>query len=86
MSSRQLIMFALKFSRSPYLDNHLSEAFILGPYELCEAGFPFMPSDHRVHARGMGLQGPNPVHVQNVVFLGYRSSYLDNHLSESIHN
>ena len=70
MSSRRLIMFALKFSRSPYFDNHLSEAIILGPYVLCEAGFPFMPSDHRVHARGLGLQGPNPVLVQNVVFLG----------------
>ena len=25
MSSRRLIIFALKFSRSPYFDNHLSE-------------------------------------------------------------
>ena len=46
------------------------KAFILGPYVPCEVGFPFMPSDHRVHARGKGLQGQNPVHVQNLVFLG----------------
>ena len=25
MSSRRLIIFAVKFSRSPYLDNHISE-------------------------------------------------------------
>ena len=69
MSSQRLIIFALKFSRS-ILTPTYQKSFILGPYVLCEAGFPFMPSDHRVHARGLGLQGPNPVHVQNVVFLG----------------
>ena len=51
-----------------FLEVHIStttylKAFILGPYVLCEAGFPFLPSDHRVHARGLGLQGPNSVHV-----------------------
>ena len=66
-------MFALKFSRSPYLDNHLSEGIHTWTIcTSCEAGFPFMPSHQRVHARGLGLQGPNLVHVQNAVFLGKR--------------
>ena len=37
-----------------------------------------MPSDQRVHARGLEIQGPNPVHVQNVVFLGL--SFLEVHI------
>ena len=65
----------LLYLRLSVLEVHIlttpdQKAFILEPYVLCEAGFPFMPSDHRVHARGLGLQGPNPVHVQNVIFLG----------------
>ena len=65
----------LSYLRLSFLEVHIltttyQKAFILGPYVLCEAGFSFMPSDHRVHASGLGLQGPNAVHVQNVVFLG----------------
>ena len=61
--------------RLSFLEVHIltttdQKAFILELYVLCEAGFPFMPSDHRVHARGLGRLCPNPVHVQNVVFLG----------------
>ena len=65
----------LLYLRLSFLEVHIltttdQKAFILEPYVLCGAGFPFMPSDHRVNARGLGLQGPNPVHVQNVIFLG----------------
>ena len=33
MSSRPLIMFALKYSRSPYFDNHLSE--VIQTWTIC---------------------------------------------------
>ena len=48
-----------------------------------------MTSGPRVHARvggGRRARGQNLVHLQNMVFLSKsRGSYLDSHLSESIH-
>ena len=47
-------MSALKFSRSPYLDTHLSECIHAWTMGICEVGFHSMLSDPRVHARGCG--------------------------------
>ena len=45
------VTFAVKSSRSPYLDN--KKAFILGAYATCRVSFHSMTSTSRVHAGGM---------------------------------
>ena len=48
------VTFAVKSSRSPYLDNQ--KAFLLGPMATCRVSFHSMTSDSRVHAGG-GARG-----------------------------
>ena len=79
-------MSVLKFSRSSYLDNHLSESIhawttgiLYGWLSLHNIG-PLGPCPG-------GGRGQKLVNLQNVVFLHLnvsRSPYLDNHLSKSI--
>ena len=62
-------MSALKFSRSPYLDTHLSECI----HDWTMVTLLDWLSFHAIGPQGpclwMGLQDQNLVHVQNVVCL-----------------
>ena len=76
----------LKFSRSSYLDNHLSESI----HTWTKGTLKGWLSLHNIGPLGPcpgGGRGQKLVDLQNVVFLRLnvsRSPYLDNHLSESI--
>ena len=65
-----LLCLRLCFLEVHILTTTYQKAFILGPYVPYQVGFPFMPSDYRVQARGIGLQGSNQEHDQDVEFLG----------------
>ena len=57
-----------RFSRSPYLANHLpifQNTFMLGSNVPCRVGFYSKASDPRVYAKG-GARDHNLVHFQNV--------------------
>ena len=88
MSLRRLIMFALKFSRSPYLDNHLSEG--IHTWTICT--LRGWLSFHAIGPQGLypgtGATGSksNTCSKCGISVLKFsRSSYLDNHLSEIIY-
>ena len=55
----------LKFFKSSYLDNHLSESVHIGTIMIgtSEDGFNFMNPDPRVHARG-GAKGQTLGHLE----------------------
>ena len=88
MSSERLIMFALKFSRSPYLYNHLSEG--IHTWTICTlcGWLSFHAIGPQGPCPGKGVTGSksstcSKCGISELKFS--RSSYLDNHLSESIH-
>ena len=49
---QNVVFLCQKFPRSPYLDNHLSVAFILGPKVPYRVGFHSIILDLRVYAGG----------------------------------
>ena len=73
----------LKFSRSPYFDNHLSESIHTCTIETL---YPRKLRTPRVHAIG-GARGQNVVHsINRILALKFsRSPYVDSRLSESVH-
>ena len=58
------------------------KAVILAPKIHCMVSLHSTTSEPMVHAGG-GARGRNLVHIQKIGF--FRESFLDNHLSESIH-
>ena len=85
MSSECLILSALKFSRSPYLDTHLSESehghAVRWAFIPCHRTPGSMPVDGAT-----GSKSSTCSKCGRSVLNFSRSSYLDNHLiSESIH-
>ena len=82
MSSERLIMFVSKFSRSPYLDNHLSKG--IHTWNICS----FHAIGPQGPCPGKGATGSKSSSCSKCGISGLkfsRSSYLDNHLSKSIH-
>ena len=80
-------IFAVKFSRSPYFDKHLSESIFFLHHRYLE-GLAFIPQ-HRTpgYARG-GARGQNLVHIQknrSFALKFSRRPYFDSHFLESIH-
>ena len=57
----QNVIFLVKFSRSSYLDNHLSE----GINKCIKGSFHFISCDTRVRAWG-GVRGQNLVHPKRI--------------------
>ena len=84
VSVRVRVTLALKFSRSPYLDNHSSEnihTWTIDTYT-CRVSFHFMTSDPWVQARGWDwrLKSRTP---SKMAFLWY--SFLEVHILTTTH-
>ena len=77
-----LVTLALKFSRSPYLDNHSSESIHTWTID----SFHSMASGPWVQARGWGsrLKSRTPSKMAILALKFSRSPYHDNHSSESM--
>ena len=81
---RVRVTLALKFSRSPYLDNHSSESI----HNRYPVGLAFIPWHRAPGSRpggwGWRLKSRTPSKMAILVLKFSRSPYLDNHSSESI--